>query len=341
MSLQTGGPPSNEVLMIRVVWVSVVCLLTLAAPSAQQPSIDDFFRTISDGWVRLNPNLAVATRYFSGDEQDRLEQQISSYTDAAERERLAYIQRGLQDLGRFDRSRMTDAQRLSADVLRYHLQSYSTGRSTTITSFRSISSAARTSGCRTRSPCSTPFATAKDVSNYVVAARPGRTAHGRGRRRVTAARREGSDSAALHPEPDDRSDAPLRGDAAGAESIRDVARRACRRDTKSSRRTARAALVAQAERIVRESVYPEWNKAIAFLETLVPRSADRAGLWRLEGGAAAYTHFLKALHDDGSHARSDPRDRPAQSGRARAQHGRRSCASSADRMARSRNVSRS
>ena len=35
--------------------------------------------------------------------------------------------------------------------------------------------------------------------------------------------------------------------------------------------------------------------AIAFLETLVPRSADRAGLWRLEGGAAAYAHFLKAF----------------------------------------------
>ncbi len=46
--------------MIRLVWVSVVCLLTLVAPSAQQPSIDDFFRDLSDGWVRLNPNIAVA-----------------------------------------------------------------------------------------------------------------------------------------------------------------------------------------------------------------------------------------------------------------------------------------
>ena len=62
-----------------------LCLLALAVPSAQQPSIDDFFRELSDGWVRLNPNIAVSTRYFSGDEQDRLERQISSYTDAAER----------------------------------------------------------------------------------------------------------------------------------------------------------------------------------------------------------------------------------------------------------------
>src|SRR5688572_25606530 len=110
--------------MMRLRWLAVLCVLAIAAPRAQQPSVDDFFRTISDGWVRLNPNLAVSTRYFAGEEQDRLEQQISSYSDAAERERLAYIQQGLRDLARFDRSRMTDAQRLSADVLRYHLQSY-------------------------------------------------------------------------------------------------------------------------------------------------------------------------------------------------------------------------
>ena len=73
---------------------ALLCALAVAAASAQQPSIDDFFRELSDGWVRLNPNLAVSTRYFSGDEQDRLEQQISSYTDAAERQRLRYIERG-------------------------------------------------------------------------------------------------------------------------------------------------------------------------------------------------------------------------------------------------------
>ena len=55
----------------------------------------------------------------------------------------------------------------------------------------------------------------------------------------------------------------------------------------------RAAAVAQAERIVRETRLPRMAEAIAYLESLVPRSADRAGLWRLEGGAAAYTYFLK------------------------------------------------
>src|SRR5688572_3388914 len=113
--------------MTRLRWVSLVCALALAAPSAQQRSIDDFFRELSDGWVRLNPNLAVATRYFAATndaEQNLLEQQLSSYSDAAEHQRREYLSRGLAELTRFDRARMSDSQRLSADLLRYQLQAY-------------------------------------------------------------------------------------------------------------------------------------------------------------------------------------------------------------------------
>src|SRR5688500_1894324 len=151
----------------RILWLLLLCLLSLSASSAQQPSIDDFFRTISDGWVRLNPNLAVATRYFSGAEQDRLEQQISSYTDSAERERLAYIQRGLQDLGRFDRSRMTDAQRLSEDVLRYHLQAYIDGAKYDDYVFPLDQFNGANIWLPNTLTVQHPIRTAKDASNYV------------------------------------------------------------------------------------------------------------------------------------------------------------------------------
>jgi uncharacterized protein (DUF885 family) len=56
----------------------------------------------------------------------------------------------------------------------------------------------------------------------------------------------------------------------------------------------RDALTAKAERLVADAVYPEWRNAIAYLESLLPRSSDNAGLWRFEGGAAAYRHFLEA-----------------------------------------------
>ena len=49
-------------------------LAAAAAPLARAAAtIDDFFTAFTDEWVRHDPNLATRTRYFSGDEQDRLE----------------------------------------------------------------------------------------------------------------------------------------------------------------------------------------------------------------------------------------------------------------------------
>ena len=249
---------------------------------------------ISDGWVRLNPNLAVSTRYFSGDEQDRLEQQISSYTDAAERERLAYIQRGLQDLGRFDRSGMTDAQRLSADVLRYHLQSYIDWAKYDDYVFPLDQFNGANIWLPNALTIQHPIRTAKDVSNYI--ARLGQAGSRMAEAVAESRQRAGKD---LIPPRFilNLTIAQMRRfvDTPPAQNpfVTSLDERAAA--IKGIAPDARAALVAQAERIVRESVYPEWNKAIAFLETLVPRSADRAGLWRLEGGAAVYSHFLNAF----------------------------------------------
>ena len=62
---------------MRRLLCALMLLWTALFPLAQQHSIDDFFRGFSDGWVRLNPNIAVSTRCFTGEEQDRLEQQIT------------------------------------------------------------------------------------------------------------------------------------------------------------------------------------------------------------------------------------------------------------------------
>ena len=59
---------------MRRVMYALMLVSIASAPAAQQRSVNDFFRELSDGWVRLNPNIAVATRYFTGEEQDRLEQ---------------------------------------------------------------------------------------------------------------------------------------------------------------------------------------------------------------------------------------------------------------------------
>ena len=281
---------------MRLVRILLIGVLAVAVPylSAQQPSIDDFFRDLSDGWVRLNPNLAVSSRYFTGAEQDRLEQQISSYSADAERQRLEYIQRGLQDLDRHDRSRMTDAQRLSADVLRHHLQSYVDSAKYDDYVFPLDQFGGANIWLPNALTVQHPLRSSKDVSNYV--ARLGFVAPRMAEAVVESRRRADKDLIpprfVLHLTIDQmRRFVSI--PAAQNPLVTSLDERAA--GVKDLAAADRAAYVARAERIVRESVYPEWNKAIAFLESLVPRSADRAGLWRLEGGAEAYQHFLKAF----------------------------------------------
>jgi hypothetical protein len=54
-------------------------VLAAAAPLVRaaglERAISDFFNAFTDEWVRYDPNLATRARYFSGDEQDRLERQ--------------------------------------------------------------------------------------------------------------------------------------------------------------------------------------------------------------------------------------------------------------------------
>jgi uncharacterized protein (DUF885 family) len=280
--------------MMTLRWLAVIGLLAFAVPSAQQRPVDDFFRTLSDGWVRLNPNIAVSTRYFSGEEQDRLEQQISSYADAVERQRLEYIRRGLADLGRFDRSQMSDAQKLSADVLRYHLQAYVDWAKYDDYVFPLDQFNGANIWLPNTLTVQHPLRVPKDASNYVV--RLGQV--GARMAEAIVESRQRADRDLIPPRfilhlTIDQMRRFVEVPPAQNPLVTSLDERAA--TIKELAPDARAALVAQAERSVRESVYPEWKRAIAFLETLVPRSADRAGLWRLEGGAAAYAHFLKAF----------------------------------------------
>src|SRR5438477_9111548 len=86
-----------------------------------EPTVDDFFRDFTAEWVRHDPNLATRTRYFKGEEQDRFERQLTPRTLAWRNERIALARKGLTELRRFDRARLTEVQRVSADVIEWQL----------------------------------------------------------------------------------------------------------------------------------------------------------------------------------------------------------------------------
>jgi uncharacterized protein (DUF885 family) len=98
-------------------------LLSAFALPAQPRTIDDFFRDFTAEWVRGNPNAATSERYFTGEEQDRLERQLTPLTPAYKRTRIQLARKGLAELRQFDRAKMSDAQRISADLMQSRLDS--------------------------------------------------------------------------------------------------------------------------------------------------------------------------------------------------------------------------
>src|SRR6476620_5665286 len=86
-------------------------------------ALGKFFDQFTDDWVRSDPSLAKAFRYFSEAEQNEFDRHITPKTLAVRKERISRARRGLAELARFDRSRMTDEERLSAEVLAFSLTS--------------------------------------------------------------------------------------------------------------------------------------------------------------------------------------------------------------------------
>src|SRR5438477_9865224 len=86
-----------------------------------EPTVDDFFRDFTADWVRHDPNLATRTRYFTGEEQNQFERRMTPRTHAWKRDRIERARKGLAELRKFDRARMTEVQRVSSDVLAWQL----------------------------------------------------------------------------------------------------------------------------------------------------------------------------------------------------------------------------
>jgi uncharacterized protein (DUF885 family) len=273
-------------------WLVALSLTFAVLPAARQRSADDFFQTFTDEWVRMNPNLAVSSRYFSGEEQDRLDRQLSSNAPAARAKRREFIRRGQAELARLDRGGMSDSQSVSAELLRYQLQRYLDGERYERYEFPLDQFGGANVGIVNVMTVSHPMRTPRDAANYVERLRQVgvRMAEALAEARelagkdlipprfilqatITQMRRFVEASPAQNPLVstfDER-----------ASAITDLPA------------GDRATLVAQAEQIVSADVYPRWREGIALLESLLPRSADRAGLWRFEGGGEAYAHFLK------------------------------------------------
>ena len=275
-------------------WVLLLALLGAAAASAQpgSQSVDDFFRDFTDEWVRRNPNQAVFTQYFEGAEQDALSRQLTPVTVAWRREGIRLAQQGLDELASFDRDAMTDSQRLSADVMRWHLQARIESEPYLDYSFPYQQFNGVNVQLPTQLAVVHPIRSERDAVNYIA-----RLAQVKDR--MAEATAEGQRLAAQGTLPPrfilaatlaqmqqfvatSPAENPL---VTGlASKLQDVSEISADR---------RAELAREATQIVEAEVYPAWQTAMEELESQQDDATDDAGLWRFDNGADLYAQRLR------------------------------------------------
>ncbi|MGH8177374.1 MAG: DUF885 domain-containing protein [Steroidobacter sp.] len=270
-----------------------LAMLALAPPHAraQEQSIDAFFDEFTAEWVRNDPDLATATRYFSGEEQNRLEQQITPNTRAWLLDRIRLARKGVRELQKFDRTKFSDAQRVSADLMQWQLDGIVRGERFLDYRFPLDQFGGANVNLVESLTLRHPLATPKDASNYIE--RLGQV--GQRMDESTAEARKLAHKDMIPPrfilqttltQMRTFMDAPAgQNPLASAFAERLAAIESISPEQRAEFRT-------KAARIVASEVYPAWRRAIDFLDSILPKSTDNAGLWRFEDGDAAYAYAL-------------------------------------------------
>lgn len=258
----------------------------------QQSNIEDFFRDFTSEWVRHDPELATRTRYFSGDEQDRFERQLTPRTLAWKRERIQLARKGLGQLNRFDRANR-ETQRVSAELMQRQLDVV-VGEEPYLDYTFALD---QFQGAANVDLVSTllvvhPLLTEKDAESYLAC-----VAQVNARMQEAMAESRRLAGKGIIP-PRFILDATIKqmqeftgAPAAQNPFVATFAQKMAGIKLMSDSR--REELRAQAEQIVNSRIYPLWKEAIALLQSQSPRATNDAGLWRLKGGPEAYSYYLR------------------------------------------------
>jgi uncharacterized protein (DUF885 family) len=259
---------------------------------ASTRTIDDFFREFTDEWVRADPGLATSLRYFTGEEQDRLERQLPSLTIGAARARIQLARKGLAELRKFDGTGLAETRRVSAEVMKWQLEMVVAEEPYFDYSFPLQQMNGWNVSAVERFTVARPLAKSRDAENYVAAL-------GQVSARMEEAIADSRRLAAKNVIPPrfileatvkqmqsfvDPSPGQNPFVTAFAEKMAAV---------EAIPAAQREQLRAEAEKIAGTQIYPAWKKAIATLQSQLPRSTNDAGLWRLKGGPEAYAYFLR------------------------------------------------
>ena len=244
--------------------------------------------------MHANPAMATIAQYFKGEEQAAVDRELPRIDQPWRLQQQAQNRRFLAELKHVDRTQLTPEQRTSAAIIGWALAQDVDAVAFIDDDFPFQ----QMSGLQVRIPTfmtqQQPLRNADDVQNYL--ARLGKIgaqidqgivlaktaqAHGVLMPRFIADKVLAQFDQFLAPAPDHNLLVTTFADRMGKiEAL-----------TPEQRETARA----QAEKTVAESVIPAYRRALALLQSQLPKMTNDAGVWRLPHGAKVYASALKRM----------------------------------------------
>jgi uncharacterized protein (DUF885 family) len=262
------------------------------AQTTQPQAIERFFENFTAEWVRANPNLAISTGYFTGDEQRLLEQQLTPLGPEQRRAQLERARRGLSELARYDLSALPDSLRISAEVMQWQLQMIVEGEPFEDYDFPLQQMSGANVNLVNQLTVVHPLRSLDDMDSYLMrlqliddrmneALQQSRQMAERGiipPSFILSATIEQLSRFVSGPAQDNPLTTTLTSKTANLPDISD---------------SQRAEYAARATAIVEQEVYPAWQAAVALLQSQQTRANSDAGLWRFPNGADIYAYQLR------------------------------------------------
>ena len=267
--------------------------LGLATPAAiaADAIFDLWVDALTTEAMRADPSGATSVQYFTGSEQDAADRRLTPITKAYRAERLAAARRAQEELAKFDRSKFSPQQRISALIIEWDLKEQLKGEAFqdynfVFNQFRGLHVRLVNFLSQTH-----PIRNKRDVENYLARLElvAGHIDEG------VAQARDAATRGFIMPDFITTSaigqfDRFLGDEPAKNVLVASLDERAAKLTDVSAEE--RAAFVASAEKIVRTSIIPAFTRARALLQEQLPQTNDHAGLGWLPGGEEAYAYFL-------------------------------------------------
>jgi uncharacterized protein (DUF885 family) len=278
--------------VVQLCWVLVVLTRLTSSVCGAELTFDAWVDSFSAEWVRGDPIVATTTQYFDDAEQDDLDRQLTPITKAYRSARVALAQRGLAELAKFDKSTLSEAQRISAAMMSWQLDDIA--RAEAFEDYRFVFQ--QFSGLQVHLvnflSQTHPIRNQRDIQNYLarLALVSGEMSEGIAQAKDKAAR------GFLPPDFILKStiaqfDRFLEGTPAENVLVTSLAERAAKLNSISEEK--RAKFKAAAEQIVNESIIPAFRRAREFLADQMALAKPDAGLWRFAGGDDVYANALR------------------------------------------------